>query len=496
MLRDADGTPMNTEGQELVETLARIEEALDALVTRGLRAVGPDDRTALESYEAEIRAMGATHLADALAELLTAVREGDRAGSVVLLRTQVRLRLLERLLTLRLVEAELRTVTEPAALDAGPAPKAPPLPTEDAAFLGRLAEAIETLLQSGLSAASKASVDALKVSFEEASRRRLLRLGSTLRIASEEVARFTRQDASFSPDRLSFFLGRAWVLARGMEAALADQDADGWARLTSGPETVPMKELALVVVGVFKRHVPGAFAAFELRCRVTEDAKPLKRGDAISWSFVFPLREDQKVPPEAMLMLEQKQKFRPNELLEGKVVRVGGQVAISQGDPRRLMLGPKATVAIDAEPFTEWLELTRWEPGATLAKITGHQPDPLSLPIELQDEAMLLRWSMEELVEGEKHTTAALQVQLDDAEVPLTFELRAPIGDSGSPLRKALDEARKQDPRPPLFGFLHFEHGKLVLEPLSLLGDERPTMIALDPKNVDKAALVRAMTFD
>ncbi len=486
---------MNTEGQELVETLARIEAALDALVTRGLRAVGPDDRTALESYEAEIRAMGATRLADALAELLTAVREGDRAGSVVLLRTQVRLRLLERLLTLRLVEAELRAVAEPAELEASPTAKAPPLPTEDAAFLGRLAEAIETLLQSGLSAASKASVDALKVSFEEASRRRLLRLGSTLRIASEEVARFTRQDASFSPDRLSFFLGRAWVLARGMEAALADQDADGWARLTSGPETVPMKELAIVVVGVFKRHVPGAFAAFELRCRVTEDTEPLKRGDAISWSFVFPLREDQKVPPEAMLMLEQKQKFRPNELLEGKVVRVGAQVAISQGDPRRLMLGPKATVTIE-EPFTEWLELTRWDPGATLAKVADHQPDPLSLPIELQDEAMLLRWSMGELSEGEKHTTATLQVQLDDAEVPLTFELRAPIGDSGSPLRKALDEARKQDPRPPLFGFVHFEHGKLVLEPLSLLGDERPTMIALDPKNVDKAALVRAMTFD
>lgn len=487
---------MNEEGQELVETLARIEGALDALVTRGLRAVGPDDRTELESYEAEVRAMGATRLADALAELLTAIREGDRGGSIVLLRTQVRLRLLERLLTLRLVEAELRSVTEPSELAAPTSTKAPPLPTEDAAFLGRLAEAIETLLQSGLSAASKASVDALKVSFEEASRRRLLRLGSTLRIASEEVARFTRQDAAFSPERLSFFLGRAWVLARGMEAALADQDAEGWARLTSGPETVPMKELALVVVGVFKRHVPGAFAAFELRCRVTESAGPLSRGDAISWSFVFPLRADQKVPPEAMLMLEQKQKFRPNELLEAKVVRVGGQVAISQGDPRRLMLGPKATVAIDDEPFTDWLELTRWDPGATLAKVAVHQPDPLSLPIELQDELMLLRWSMGELTEGDDHTTATLEVQLDDAEVPLRFELRVPRGDTGAPHRKALDDARRLDPRPALFGFVHFEHGKLVLEPLSLLQDEGPQMIALDPKNVDKAALVRAMTFD
>lgn len=486
---------MSEEGQELVGTLRRIEEALDALVTRGLRAVGPDDRTALESYEAQVRAMGAPRLADALAELLTAVREGDRTGSVVLLRTQVRLRLLERLLTLRLVEAELRQVTEPANPRPSPEPKAPPLPDEDATFLGRLAEAIESLLQSGLSAASKASVDALKVSFEEASRRRLLRLGSTLRIAAEEVARFTRQDPAFAPERLSFFLGRAWVLARGMEAALADRDADGWARLTRSPGTTPVPELALVTVGVFKRHVPGAFAAFELRCRLVEDAGPLKRGEPISWSFVFPLRGDQKVPPEAMLMLEQKQKFRPGQLLEGKVVRVAGQVAISESEPRRLMLGPKATVTLDAHPFERWLEVARWDPAQTLAKVTAHTPDPLSLPIELQDELLLLRWSVGPFVEGERHVSAEVEALLDDAEHPLRFELRAPKGSVGAPLRRAIEMARDQDPRPPLFAFVHFEGGRLVLEPLSLI-DERPAMIALDPKNVDKAALVRAMTFD
>ena len=107
---------MSAEAMEIVEVLGRLEAALDTLVTRGLSAAGPDDRTALASYAAQVRGMGAAHLADALDELLRALVEGDRQGSVVLLRTQVRLRLLERLLTTRLVTARLRAVgVEPRA---------------------------------------------------------------------------------------------------------------------------------------------------------------------------------------------------------------------------------------------------------------------------------------------------------------------------------------------------------------------------------------------
>ncbi len=486
---------MSAEAMEIVEVLGRLEAALDTLVTRGLSAAGPDDRTALASYAAQVRGMGAAHLADALDELLRALVEGDRQGSVVLLRTQVRLRLLERLLTTRLVTARLRAVgAEPRPGEAPPLPEPPPIPADDGAFLGRLAAAVESLLQSGLSAASEATVDALKVSFEEASKRRLLRLGSTLRIASEEIARFTRQDEAFAPERLSFFLGRAWVLARGMEDALARSDAAAWARLTSGGAVRPLKEVSLVVLGVFKRHVPGAFAAFELRCRLTRDAGPYARGDRLAWSFVFPLRADGKVPPEAMLMLEQKQKFRPAALLEGKEITVT-QVAIAEGEPRRLMLGPQARVTV-GEPFDEWVPLASWDPRVTATKVAQHEPDPLSLPIELQDEVLLLRWTLGPLEDGEKHATASLECQLDDAEEPLLFEVRAPTGPTGAPLRAALEKARHEDPRRPLFGFVHLDRGQLVLEPLALLGPGRPTMIALDPKNVDKAALVRAMSFD
>ena len=59
----------------------------------------------------------------------------------------------------------------------------------------------------------------LDVSFKEASRMKLLRLGSTLRIANEEIVRFTGGSAQFSARRLAFFLGRAWLLASAMRRA-------------------------------------------------------------------------------------------------------------------------------------------------------------------------------------------------------------------------------------------------------------------------------------
>ena len=84
-----------------------------------------------------------------------------------------------------------------------------------ASMLSRVTMAVEDLLLTGLSAASAASREALSLSFEAASRMRFLRLGFTLRVATEELGRFTRNDPSFSRRRYGFFLNRAWVLARG-----------------------------------------------------------------------------------------------------------------------------------------------------------------------------------------------------------------------------------------------------------------------------------------
>src|SRR6202142_2046803 len=98
-------------------------------------------------------------------------------------------------------------------------------------LLDELSKAVEELLLAGLTAASKATVERLDVSFKEASRMKLLRLGSTLRIANEEISRFTAGSTQFSPRRLAFFLGRAWLLATAMRRAIDANDQEALDRL-------------------------------------------------------------------------------------------------------------------------------------------------------------------------------------------------------------------------------------------------------------------------
>jgi hypothetical protein len=91
--------------------------------------------------------------------------------------------------------------------------KLPPL-------LDELAGAVEELLLSGLTTASASTRKLLEVSFQEASRMRLLRLGSTLKTAGDELGKFVQKQEGFSRQRLCFFLNRAWLLARGLARAL------------------------------------------------------------------------------------------------------------------------------------------------------------------------------------------------------------------------------------------------------------------------------------
>ena len=87
-------------------------------------------------------------------------------------------------------------------------------------MLDQLGKAVEDLLLTGLTTASETTRQTLQVAFQEASRLKLLRLGSTLRVANEELGRFTRNDADFSGRRFSFFLNRAWMLGKGLAHAL------------------------------------------------------------------------------------------------------------------------------------------------------------------------------------------------------------------------------------------------------------------------------------
>ena len=95
--------PITAEHEELRVSIERLRALLENLVVRGLRACGPDELGQLKSYTEHLETSGAGHVAATLADLHAKIEAGDRAAAKALLTALVSVRLLERLLTLRVV---------------------------------------------------------------------------------------------------------------------------------------------------------------------------------------------------------------------------------------------------------------------------------------------------------------------------------------------------------------------------------------------------------
>jgi hypothetical protein len=102
-----------SETVELFATVDRLRDALDQLVMRGLRMAGPDERSRLGMLRDEMRRIGADHLAEKIGELDEQLANDDRKAAATLMGLQARVRLLERLLTLRVVESTLAELDQP-----------------------------------------------------------------------------------------------------------------------------------------------------------------------------------------------------------------------------------------------------------------------------------------------------------------------------------------------------------------------------------------------
>jgi hypothetical protein len=68
-------------------------------------------------------------------------------------------------------------------------------------------------------------------------------------------------------------------------------------------------------------------------------------------------------------------------------------------------------------------------------------------------------------------------------------------GPEGKALRRALDGLRKKKRRPPLFGLMHYDKCRLVLQPLSLFEEAGPTHLMLSEEKVDRAAILKTLKF-
>jgi hypothetical protein len=359
-------------------------------------------------------------------------------------------------------------------------------------MLGELLTVIEDFLRTGLTTASETTRQTLHVTFQEASRLRLLRLGSTIRMANDEMGKLIRNDADFSRSRFAFFLNRAWLLGRGLLKALRANDDAAFDRLLWTPPTRPVSKIEVVVIGVAKKVVPRTFVAFDFRLRLAAAAEGMEAGQAISWSSVFPLKPDQNTPAEAFLHLPHKQKFTANQFLEGKTILLE-KIAISQeaAGAARLSLGDQSTVRTGSE-VKDYDRYLTWDVAQALDRLARHEPGPFDLDVELQEEVVLRNWTVGEPQEREAEKQVWYPI-VESGVVPLTGVISAQADASAQ--RKYLDEMRKQKKPSPLFGIMHYEKCRLMFQPLTLLGPKGVVHLTLSPDKIDRATLLKALKF-
>jgi hypothetical protein len=359
-------------------------------------------------------------------------------------------------------------------------------------LLEELARGVEGLLLSGLTTASESTRRTLDVSFQEASRLRLLRLGSTLRTAGDELGKFLQKREGFSRKRLVFFLTRAWLLSHGLLRALRNDDEKEFDRLLRSPLVggVPVKQVEVVALGVARKVVPGSFCAFDFRLRCLGKAGPLPAGGRLLWSCLISLKPGTDIQPEALLHLPQKQGFTPHVFLEGKTISItDATLTPDETGGARLTLGEGSKVSTGKE-FTRWDRFRAWTPDAALERLRAYRPGPLDLDVELQEEIVLHDWQL-----GAPSDEDEGQVVYPVTAGRATFHAVVSPGDDGKPLRQALDGLRKQSALPPLFALLHYERCRLVLQPLAIFGPEGMVYLTLSRDKVNMASLLRAMKF-
>jgi hypothetical protein len=101
--------------EELRVSLERIRTLLESLAMRGLRACGRDELAQIAAHAEHLDQTGAGCLAAALSDLHGRIERDERTSAQSLLEAQTNVRLLERLLTLRVVRQHYAVAIE--ALD-------------------------------------------------------------------------------------------------------------------------------------------------------------------------------------------------------------------------------------------------------------------------------------------------------------------------------------------------------------------------------------------
>ena len=362
-----------------------------------------------------------------------------------------------------------------------------------ATMLEQLGKAVEDLLLTGLTTASETTRQTLNVAFQEASRLKLLRLGGTLRVANEELGRFTRNDPEFSRSRFSFFINRAWMLGKGLARALQANDDAAFDQLNFVAVQTPIKTMEMVALGVAKKVTTNVNVGFDFRLRVLKATGNLQ-GQRLSWSRIYAVTPGVDMPAEAYLHLPQKlkqkdQKFTAFQFLEGKSIKLE-DVAVTLDDfgGGRLAIGEQSTV-VAGDAFGEWEGFQSWNAPAASERIKRHQPGPFDLDVEMQEEVILEDWTIDKPIDEDSQWVYPITCR------EVAFAVSVSKGAEGKSLKKQLDDLIKKKTRPPLFGLLHYEKCRLMLQPLTLFAKDGPVHLMISEEKIDRKELLRALKF-
>ena len=354
--------------------------------------------------------------------------------------------------------------------------------------LARVVEAIEEILNSGLTTASEATTQALGVTFQEVSRLKLLRLSSVIRSTHQEINRFVENDEAFSQKRLTFFLNRSWLLCKGIEKAIQEKDKPALNELLWTPPAKKVKSVDVVCLGVVKRIAANQFCAFEFRLR------DVKSGDPLTWSCVFPLKKGNVIPAEGFLTLPQKQKFEPRIFTQRSVVSISNLMITENlnGPPRIQLL--ENSVAEVKEPFEDWATMLQWDIDKAIHRITDHEPSPFDVDIELQEEVVFSNYQIGEKTVVEDPPRNQWELNLSG----VAFDLTIPNDPAYESTEKAIEAEKKKDLEGrSLFGIMHYAGGQMIVQPLTLFDHKSNTIdyISLSEKSVDKKAILATLNF-
>lgn len=356
-------------------------------------------------------------------------------------------------------------------------------------LLEQLSGAVEDLLMTGLTTASEATVRTLNVSFQESSRMGLLRLGGTLRSVNDEVARYAKNDPDFSRRRLSFFLNRAWALSTALKSSIEGNHADLFEKLMITPSPQPLERVEVVTIGVAKRPA-ASFVAFEFRLRTVSNSGHLKKGERLVWSCVFPKAPGSEIPAEGYLHLPQKQKFKAVSLLEPNVFVIDKvSTTLDPSGCHRVSLSEASSVT-SAREFSEWSSLFQWDQTAALERVRQHEPGPFDLDVELQEEIFFDEWMIHDSWENADNGVVfpiATKTFMCETVVPKT-------GDN-SVLTANIEELKEKKKPGTLYGLMHYERCKLVLQPLTVFGKKKPKHLMISDEKIDPRALLSTLKF-